>query len=75
MRVKLILKIVAHQRVCVEEHAFLIIGQRPAMQLGESHSQFGTTHKGQVSLIFRIQHIHYFNIIENGFDLLSGRKK
>lgn len=70
-----ILKIVAHQRVGVEEHAFFIIGKRPAMQLGESHSQFGATHQGQVGLILRIQHVHYFDVIVHGFDLLSGSKK
>lgn len=61
-----------HQRVRVHEHTLAVVGQSPAVQFGERHSQVRTLHQGQMSHVARVHNVHHTDLVKNGAQRISA---
>lgn len=68
----LLVQCAPHQRVCVHEHTLAVVGQSPAVQLGERHSQVRTLHQGQMSHVTRVHNVHHTDLVKNGAQRISA---
>lgn len=53
-----------HKCVSVQEDTFAVLGQRPAVDLGEGDAELRTSQQGQVDTVLTVHHIHYDDLIK-----------
>lgn len=54
-----------HQCVCIQEDAFAVMGERPAVKLGEGDSEVRSLQKGQVDVVSAVYEVHLDDLIEH----------
>lgn len=59
-----------HKCVSIQEDTFAVLGQSPAVDLGEGDAELGTSKQGQVEMVLTVHHIHHDDIVKH---ILKGK--
>jgi hypothetical protein len=63
-----------YQGVRVEEDAFRVLRELPAVQLGECHTQLGTLEESEVADVARVELGHLDNVVKDLRQRLPEKK-
>lgn len=59
-----------HKCVSVQEDTFAVLGQSPAVDLGEGDAELGASQQGQVETVLTVHRIHRDDLIKH---VLKGK--
>lgn len=54
-----------HKCVSIQEDTFAVLGQSPAVDLGEGDAELRTSQQGQVELVLTVHHIHHDDLVKH----------
>ena len=54
-----------HQCVRIQEDTFTVLGQGPAVDLGEGDAELRTSQQGQVETVLAVHHVHRDDLVKH----------